>query len=261
MKMVESRGSAKSETRGGRSARGRPGALTRRQRRQDAVSAVGPVAHDHTPVLQVVDLVLPCDGPGVDPPRRDVRQVRPRGRWIRVIGLVRRIRGLDVRVAEARDELAGYPARPPPARRAHSQDDDEGHRGPGEPPSLAPGEPGWLVAGRSTPSGALPRDSTRPSRLAHLLVTRCPRAPPADGGSAWESNPPRACLEPDAGFEVREAHRDPMRFPAPRIEWLECITLPPGPAKGARVCPTACARRPGGLAHSWLTHDVARVEP
>jgi aminoacyl-tRNA editing protein len=32
------------------------------------------------------------------------------------------------------------------------------------------------------------------------------------GGSAWESNPPRACLEPDTGFEVREAHRDPMRF-------------------------------------------------
>src|SRR5438046_8462409 len=32
------------------------------------------------------------------------------------------------------------------------------------------------------------------------------------GGSVWESNPPPTCLEPDAGFEVREAHRDPRRF-------------------------------------------------
>jgi hypothetical protein len=30
----------------------------------------------------------------------------------------------------------------------------------------------------------------------------------------WESNPPPTCLEPDAGFEVREAHRDPRRLRA-----------------------------------------------
>ena len=29
------------------------------------------------------------------------------------------------------------------------------------------------------------------------------------GGSAWESNPPKALQVPPAGFEVREAHRDP----------------------------------------------------
>ena len=28
----------------------------------------------------------------------------------------------------------------------------------------------------------------------------------------WESNPPPACLEPDTGFEVREARRVPRRF-------------------------------------------------
>ena len=28
------------------------------------------------------------------------------------------------------------------------------------------------------------------------------------GGSVWESNPPKACLIPPNGFEVREAHRD-----------------------------------------------------
>src|ERR687891_1984906 len=32
------------------------------------------------------------------------------------------------------------------------------------------------------------------------------------GGSVWESNPPPTCLEPDTGFEVREAHRVPRRF-------------------------------------------------
>src|SRR3990172_3831346 len=37
-------------------------------------------------------------------------------------------------------------------------------------------------------------------------------SPGLSGGSVWESNPPPACLEPDAGFEVREAHRDPRRF-------------------------------------------------
>ena len=31
----------------------------------------------------------------------------------------------------------------------------------------------------------------------------------------WESNPPPACLEPDTGFEVREAHRVPRRFRSP----------------------------------------------
>src|SRR6267142_4738139 len=47
------------------------------------------------------------------------------------------------------------------------------------------------------------------------------------GGSVWESNPPPTCLEPDAGFEVREAHRDPRRFRAsdyPRLKGSECIT-------------------------------------
>ena len=28
------------------------------------------------------------------------------------------------------------------------------------------------------------------------------------GGSAWESNPPKALLMPPDGFEVREAHQD-----------------------------------------------------
>ena len=28
------------------------------------------------------------------------------------------------------------------------------------------------------------------------------------GGSAWESNPPKALFMPPNGFEVREAHRD-----------------------------------------------------
>src|SRR5215467_10555331 len=53
--------------------------------------------------------------------------------------------------------------------------------------------------------------ATRPARLDH-------------GGSAWESNPPRACLEPDTGFEVREAHRDPMRFRSGESSGIECIT-------------------------------------
>src|SRR4051812_31085504 len=35
---------------------------------------------------------------------------------------------------------------------------------------------------------------------------------PVIGGSVWESNPPPTCLEPDTGFEVREAHRVPRRF-------------------------------------------------
>lgn len=34
------------------------------------------------------------------------------------------------------------------------------------------------------------------------------------GGSVWESNPPRTCLGPAIGFEVREAHQQPIHSPA-----------------------------------------------
>src|SRR5215831_7097860 len=47
------------------------------------------------------------------------------------------------------------------------------------------------------------------------------------GGSVWESNPPPTCLEPDAGFEVREAHRDPIRLRAANYssdQRKECTT-------------------------------------
>ena len=43
----------------------------------------------------------------------------------------------------------------------------------------------------------------------------------------WESNPPPTCLEPDAGFEVREAHRDPIRLRVPNYpsdQRKECTT-------------------------------------
>ena len=40
------------------------------------------------------------------------------------------------------------------------------------------------------------------------------------GGSAWESNPPRALLAPPNGFEVREAHRD---LSAPEYRRLKYI--------------------------------------
>src|SRR5438128_3054675 len=66
------------------------------------------------------------------------------------------------------------------------------------------------------------RDRRRPVRVCRdsfIVVV---------GGSVWESNPPPACLEPDTGFEVREAHRVPRRFRSfnrPPAQPLECITL------------------------------------
>src|SRR5215472_7167126 len=55
-------------------------------------------------------------------------------------------------------------------------------------------------------------------RIAARDLSVCPllcvaiSAPRPGGGSVWESNPPPTCLEPDTGFEVREAHRDPIRL-------------------------------------------------
>src|SRR5262249_28049330 len=43
-------------------------------------------------------------------------------------------------------------------------------------------------------------------------------------------NPPPTCLEPDAGFEVREAHRDPIRLRAANYlpdRQKECTTKTP----------------------------------
>src|SRR5262245_48703719 len=55
------------------------------------------------------------------------------------------------------------------------------------------------------------------------------------GGSVWESNPPPTCLEPDAGFEVREAHRDPRRFRAADHSRIEGgVYHPPRPAGDER---------------------------
>src|SRR5712692_5580028 len=68
-------------------------------------------------------------------------------------------------------------------------------------------------------------------RLRGCRVARRPRRlliAHSFGGSVWESNPPPACLEPDTGFEVREAHRVPRRFRSfnrPPAQPLECITL------------------------------------
>src|SRR4026207_484255 len=73
------------------------------------------------------------------------------------------------------------------------------------------------------PLGPPPAPPRRPAgRLVALLLPSLlppairlgpPNAPVRDGGgSVWESNPPPTCLEPDAGFEVREAHRDPIRL-------------------------------------------------
>src|SRR5206468_2364064 len=57
-----------------------------------------------------------------------------------------------------------------------------------------------------------------------------PAASPSSpaGGSVWESNPPPACLEPDTGFEVREAHRVPRRFRS----LPECTILARCPRRG-----------------------------
>src|SRR5262250_2536339 len=57
------------------------------------------------------------------------------------------------------------------------------------------------------------RLGSRPCSAAlSSVLSPCPSNPNDDGGSVWESNPPPACLEPDTGFEVREAHRVPRRF-------------------------------------------------
>src|SRR4026208_2371866 len=77
-----------------------------------------------------------------------------------------------------------------------------GHRLPPPPPSLPTRRPAARLVALFPPS-LLP--------LAIRLDP--PNAPVRDGGgSVWESNPPPTCLEPDAGFEVREAHPDPIRL-------------------------------------------------
>ena len=73
-----------------------------------------------------------------------------------------------------------------------------------------------VIASDDTITPAIDTPSVRPRRDRLLLLLPFPwylaMRPPCCGGSVWESNPPPACLEPDTGFEVREAHRVPRRF-------------------------------------------------
>ena len=184
-------------------------------------------------------------------------------------------------VAEARDELprdrpAGARVEPPP----HADDDQDrdGRRRPPEPPALAarqrearapaPGRPAGPRLASAVPCAPWP-SSPRPSATCAAALPT-----PVHGGSAWESNPPRACLEPDTGFEVREAHRDPMRFRSGKSS--ESSVSPrtarrgPAPSRGRaparHVGPRpARVRRPvGPLAADQGredVHDVAGSEP
>ena len=170
------------------------------------------VVLDHdAAVLEVVHLQLPRDGLGVDAPRRDVRQVRARGRRLGVVRRVRLVERLDVQVA-----LVGHGDARQVGRRAIGEVPDDGggdHRD-------APAEP----RPRRRPA-ARPRRLSASSSLCSVRHTRRPSRP--GGGSVWESNPPPTCLEPDAGFEVREAHRDPKRLRGanyPSDQRKECTT-------------------------------------
>ena len=216
------------------------------RRRRGAPPGRGPrtgVGSDHNaPVLEVVDVQLPRDRPRVDSPGGDVGQVRAgRGR-IGVVRHVRVFRRRDVRVAEARDELPG--ARP--RARAYSQPPVPATTTRASAVAAHTSRRRWRrVSARREPGGA--PGGRLPPRLAEPFCPFAipspplrsprpapdwPRARPADGGSAWESNPPRACLEPDTGFEVREAHRDPMRFRARKIASLS-VSPPLGQDPGA----------------------------
>src|SRR6185503_20389332 len=114
--------------------------------------------------------------------------------WIRVVGDVRIGRRLDVLVALVGKLLAGLVG----GRLIGEPRDDAGddHDGDDRDAGLDP------AARRAAGALALLR--------LRLRFRHAPRS--RDGGSVWESNPPPTCLEPDTGFEVREAHRVPRRF-------------------------------------------------
>src|SRR5215470_20333131 len=90
--------------------------------------------------------------------------------------------------------------------------------------------PATTAAATATPpipnqSAREPRPLASPALASVLPVSIVCSRVGTHGGSVWESNPPPTCLEPDAGFEVREAHRDPIRLRAakyPSDQRKEC---------------------------------------
>src|SRR5499433_239342 len=82
--------------------------------------------------------------------------------------------------------------------------------------AIAPATTAAAIATPPIPnqSARVPRPLASPALASVLRVSIVCSRVGTHGGSVWESNPPPTCLEPDAGFEVREAHRDPRRFRA-----------------------------------------------
>ena len=58
-----------------------------------------------------------------------------------------------------------------------------------------------VMHGKKKPSSRVVEVLTKINQSVYLKVNQ------NTGGSAWESNPPKAFIPPN-GFEVREAHRD-----------------------------------------------------
>src|SRR2546425_60579 len=180
----------------------------------DQVGALAVVLNEHAAVFEVVHLELRHNGARVDAPGRDVGQVRPRRRRVGVVGLVRIAGALDVPVSLVRHgapgKVGGRAIREVTDDTRHQHNDHERDGSP-PPPHLPIHAPPFV-----------------PRR--HGLL---------DGGSVWESNPPPACLEPDTGFEVREAHRVPRRFRTcnyAREKRSEC-TIPPAVSAPVAVQP------------------------
>src|SRR5919198_1052192 len=100
----------------------------------------GAVVLDHdAAVLEVVYLKLIRNRTRVDAPRRDVRQVRSRGRWGGIVRLVRIAHGLYVKIALVGKLLArqiGLRAICKPAD--DHRDDDRGRDARAQRPALAP---------------------------------------------------------------------------------------------------------------------------
>src|SRR5262245_23560401 len=193
-------------------------ALYDRLQLRDDLRALAVVLRDHAAVLQVVHLELAVDGPRVDAPRRNVRQMRSRRRRIRVVRHVRRIHARDVEVPLV------------------------GHLGPGEVRLRPIGEVAdddrhQHDSGDGNGRALALRDS--PARFRLPVASGHVRR--SCGGSVWESNPSTVCLERSTGFEVREAHRVPRRF-------RRCFDVPEKPPEFTIDPPGRPRPSPGGRA-------------
>src|SRR5215471_3592542 len=136
-----------------------------------------------------------------------------------------------------------------------------GKRTPGCAPAawyaIVPATTAAVTATPPIPSQSprLPRPLASPALASVLRVSIVCSGVGTHGGSVWESNPPPTCLEPDAGFEVREAHRDPIRLRDAKClstQRPECTTSVPS----ARSCGLTRPNR-----HLTLATPDPRREP